>query len=298
MAMRNGALTKASDKSRGYVQTAVILLCLQSSLPLSGKEEAKHTSSFNQEWLKTLVSIEVSEPNKDARPIGSGFLVLTPSKRIALVTAKHVVFDMDKGGTQRPWLAYRMNRKEGRSDLLTEAEVGKYTPASWFKSDTYDVACRLMIWREISDLKAIEYSQFLVTPKIEPGAPIHIIGFPMGLRSKEYAVPILRRGMIAHTASGTLLADGFVFPGNSGGPVVYAPEGTIRSSTVLGGQWLAGLVSSYVPYVDVAISPQTRHSRITFEENSGLFKVVPASAVLELLESPPFVAVDMKEGMK
>jgi hypothetical protein len=276
------------------------VLCLAFSQVLSAGEEPKRTSLFNQDWLKTLVSIEVAEPNKDpaGQPnfiaIGSGFIVGTPGNHLALVTAKHVVFD-DRGKLM-PNLIYRINRKEGPSDPFPELLVGLWRPEGWFKSERHDVACRLIIKRrEGSDYKRIAYSQFLTTPGIEVGTPVYVIGFPLRMRSEEHAMPILRRGMVARTEPNNILLDAFVFPGNSGGPVVYAPTDiSVFLSSTLHDQRLVGLVSESVSYTEVAISAQTRRPRITFEDNSGLCNIVPASAILELLESPEFVAVDMK----
>ena len=122
----------------------------------------------------------------------------------------------------------------------------------------------------------------------------------MGLRSEEYATPIVRRGIVARSDEHGIIADAFVFPGNSGGPVVYAPltpfaKGGIIKSPVLQGQWLLGLVSSYVPYVDVAVSQQTQKPRVTFEENSGLSHVIPADAIMGLLSSDEFKKIDEKK---
>ena len=61
---------------------------------------------------------------------------------------------------------------------------------------------------------------------------------------------------------------------------------------ILHGDWLIGMVSSFIPYRDVAISVQTKRPRIIFEENAGLCNVVPAEIILELLQSPDFVEMD------
>lgn len=281
-----------------YLRSLLIAFVIALSVTplLWGADEIKGTSFFNQTWLKTLISIEVSADGKTSVPIGSGFLVQTPGNHIALITAKHVVFD--ENGKQRDKLAYRFNQKNSSSELLTEANVLNLAPGGWFKSAEADVACRLIAWPKQSDLIAIPYSQFLTKDRIEPGAPIFVIGFPMGLRSEDHATPILRNGIVARTEPNNILIDAFVFPGNSGGPVVYSPsiplaEGGIIQSPLLQGQWLIGLAISYVPYLDVAISAQTKRPRISFEENSGLCNVVPASVIIKLLQSKGFVAVDV-----
>ena len=52
--------------------------------------------------------------------MGTGFLVGTPNKHIALVTAKHVVFDHEGKGGIVPDLAYRLNDKKERSRLFLD----------------------------------------------------------------------------------------------------------------------------------------------------------------------------------
>jgi len=44
-----------------------------------------------------------------------------------------------------------------------------------------------------------------------------------------------------------------------------------------------GVVKAYIPYRDTAVSLQTGKTRITFEENSGLTKVVPIDRVQECI---------------
>jgi len=48
----------------------------------------------------------------------------------------------------------------------------------------------------------------------------------MGLRSEAYATPITRQGIVAGLGEQGFLLDAFVFPGNSGGPVIYKPVAT------------------------------------------------------------------------
>lgn len=44
----------------------------------------------------------------------------------------------------------------------------------------------------------------------------------------------------------------------------------------------------YIPYIDVAESKQTKRPRITFEENSGLSRVVKAKHLLDIQEQQDF----------
>ena len=47
---------------------------------------------------------------------------------------------------------------------------------------------------------------------------------------------------------------------------------------------LIGMVSSYLPYTEVAISTQTGRPRMIFEENSGLGIVIPMEQIMQTIE--------------
>jgi hypothetical protein len=82
----------------------------------------------------------------------------------------------------------------------------------------------------------------------------------------------------------TFLLDASVFPGNSGGPAVFRPEVTaITGTEAISRSFLLGVIAAYVPYIDVAISGQTKRPRITFEENSGLAEVYPVDFIDETI---------------
>lgn len=104
---------------------------------------------------------------------------------------------------------------------------------------------------------------------------------------------IVRQGAVARISdalagfSKTFLIDTFIFPGNSGGPVVLKTEINAISGTkaqdhaLLIGlvSSLIGLVSSFQTYQDFAVSQQTGRPRIIFEENAGLANVVPVDQI-------------------
>lgn len=125
---------------------------------------------------------------------------------------------------------------------------------------------------------------------------VYVMGFPMGLVGGENNVVIVRSGSIARIrdclarVNTEFLIDSFVFPGNSGGPVFMKADALTISGT--GGTnvpHLIGIVKGYVPYLDVAVSEQTRLPRVIFEENSGLAAVHPIDyvhdAIVEHLKS-------------
>jgi len=148
-----------------------------------------------------------------------------------------------------------------------------------------------------ADFSAIPQDMFLRKENIQSGTPALILGFPMGLRSEKYATPLVRQALVALTTPDSLIVDGFVFPGNSGGPVVYMPSFQLSNLTVsnyLAKQMLIGVVSSYIPYQEPAVSLQTKRPRIVFEENSGLTVVTPADEILSLVSRKDVRTFDEK----
>lgn len=277
------------------LRIAIIISLFLSAYPDIAQDPNKITAVFNQQWLKALVSIEIcKDPNKP-EPRGTGFLVRTPNNHIALVTAKHVVFDRQGKGSLIPNLAFRLNDKKEKSSLILDNDVNRVVKSGWIKSEKFDVACRLIVRKDTTDFITILYSMFLPVKQLQAGAPLFIIGFPMGMRSEEYATPIVRRAIVARPDPNNIIVDGFVFPGNSGGPVIYEPTiqlGKGFKTDILQGDWFVGMVLSQISYIETAISAQTLKPRMTFEENSGLCNVLPADQILDLLKSPDFVKFD------
>ena len=136
-----------------------------------------------------------------------------------------------------------------------------------------------------SDQTAADTSK-LKELEVAAGDGAFVLGFPMNLTGEQHNYVIVRQGAIARIsemldgASKVFMLDALVFPGNSGGPVVLKPDAiSIQGTKNQSVAYLIGLVLSYLPYTDMAISVQTKHPRITFEENSGLAEVLPVDYV-------------------
>jgi hypothetical protein len=186
----------------------------------SWAEDEQPTSSFNEDWLRAVVSIEQFDSPTNAHPLGTGFLLATTNGHIALVTAKHVVLSDD--GTIKQNVAFRFNEKTNRSALVPDIFLSSFI-GNWVFSNDSDLASRLIAYSNESDISAIPIDHLLPQKHVRVTTPILVLGFPMGLRSEKYSTPIARRGIVARSGSGELMLDAFVFPGNSGGPVVYTP---------------------------------------------------------------------------
>ena len=126
---------------------------------------------------------------------------------------------------------------------------------------------------------------------VSEGDGVFILGFPLGIAGENRNDVIVRHGVLSRIQAwlrndqDEFWIDSSIYPGNSGGPVLTKPEmGAIEGTKVNRNCQLIGMVSSYLPFKDVAISTQTGRTRVTFEENSGLAVVVPVDQVHETVE--------------
>lgn len=269
----------------------------------------KKTSMFNERWLDAVVSVEQLAPQRqpdrsikiNPAPIGTGFIVQTKNKHLVLVTAKHVATEYaateaaDSQLQVKKDLRYRLNEKEGPAYLINDQELEKKGLGKWFLSNKHDIACRFLEWKETSKFAVITQADFLQRADLQVGAQLLVLGFPPGLRSPEHPNPVARRGMVARSDRDAVIADVFIFPGNSGGPAIYMPPikvGGAMTSPFINEERLVGLVISYEPYQEIAESKQTKKSRIVFVENSGLAYIEPADAILELLNDEEVQKLD------
>ena len=136
----------------------------------------------------------------------------------------------------------------------------------------------------ISELKDIEVSE---------GDGVFVLGYPMGNIGSTRQYVMLRGGVVARIHdmleghSSDYIIDAFVFPGNSGGPVIIKPEiSSITGTKHNTFSRLVGLVKSYIPYKDIAVSPQTNHVRVVFEENTGLTNVEHVDYIIQTIQQP------------
>jgi len=254
-------------------------------------------------------------PKIDWVTLGTGFFYgykikddPEPTKRqyeIYLVTAGHVVSVFKASGHRD--LLVRINSKDpsSQSQTFNIPENPPQGTGTWFYHPNFhsdfpsaspetDIAAVRINGPKIAELGAgfmpndetSADSEKLKTIGTSAGDGVFVLGFPMNLAGVQRNYVIVREGVIARIselldhASGTYMVDSFVFPGNSGSPVILKPEITaIQGTTANGRAYLIGVVVDYKPYTDIAISQQTHHPRITFEENSGLADVIPMDQV-------------------
>ena len=232
--------------------------------------------------------------------IGTGFIYGVEETgsgdniRPFLVTNQHVVADEDL-------IVIKVNRTD---DLPAEEfEVNLYEEPHLITThpDGLDIAAlplpgeilndRIMATHPITRAVSLSVAE-AGEVGVSEGDGIFAIGFPLGLVGYEdQHFPIVKQGCIARIQdwlsgrSRNILIDANIFPGNSGGPIFLRPStlvmpGTKANST----SYLIGMVASYIPYTDVAVSLQSGRPRVTFEENSGIVEVVPSDVIMETVQ--------------
>jgi len=266
-------------KNIKFIIIIIAIIFLTYSTYAKSEENAMKTSFFNEKWLDAIVSIETKDIEGKIYHQGTGFLIKS-AKQTILVTAAHVIKDKNN-------LQYRRIDIKDEEIIIEDKTLIDAGAGNWFFSESYDLACRFFGWpSEKKGPTVIPIEKTLSVEDLQPGAPVLVLGFPSSLNAEFYHKPLARQGIVARSEKKKIIIDAFVFPGNSGGPVVYVPYlkvGGPLQSPLVNEEMLIGVIASYIPYQDRAISPQTGRTRITFEENSGLSEVIPIKAVQELI---------------
>lgn len=229
--------------------------------------------------IKHTVPLEIS--SDPPRFIGTGFLITCPGfegkySPIILVTSKHVVKDCQN--TQFRW---NVNNKIMRFLIGTEV-MGLKCDWIFHPNDEIDLAITMAPSFGDSDNSMVHGYTSTAIDDVEQhdlGSEIFYFGFPLGTGADvEYPhKAIVRKGIISSISDApTFIIEANVFPGTSGSPVFIQRESTFE---------IIGVISSYIPYIDIAVSMQSKKPRITFEENSGLAYVVRAKYIFDIMKT-------------
>jgi S1-C subfamily serine protease len=258
-------------------------------------------------YTNCVVAIGQRDQTGSMRWVASGFLYgklatnhEDPTQRtysISLVTNKHVLINQSK-------IFVRINPTAAGPARQFDADL--INPASgdrlWTGHDSpdVDVAVVPMNYKLLQD-QQMDVSFFasdshsldvqaMTSSGFSEGDSVFALGFPMGLVGDERNTVIVRSGVLARIRDTFVkphfpfMVDATVFPGNSGGPVISRPElVAIKGTKSHNSAYLIGIIASYVPYIDVAISQQTKRPRVTFEENSGLANVYSVDCINETI---------------
>ncbi len=259
-----------------------------------------------QEYLNSVVAIGVVDAaKKQKRWVGTGFIYARFVEQMGdnqkkymfyLVTNRHVIQNKNQiivrfsPSGDNPSKDFPVNLYKdaepiwtGHSDPKIDVAVLQFNLNSvkdqgmdvgFFRSDDHTLTCEQMKETGMAE-----------------GDFIYALGYPMGIVNAERQYVIARSGIVARIRdlydkrSQEFIIDAFVFPGNSGGPVLSKPEAIgLKGTNIPKSPKLIGIVKGYLPYKDVAISQQTKRPRVIFEENTGLTAVVPVNYIEEAIE--------------
>ena len=237
---------------------------------------------------------------------GSGFYLNTATSTY-LVTARHVLFD-DKGkllGPKMTLLSYPVDPNDQGLNVLSIDLAALSSTGDVIPSQTEDVAVVRIFTFQTAQSTAeqlkhaamsplpgvtgvkVAPSGFIVTPisiikkyaDVLVGNDIVVYGYPTSIGLKQIPQldpnrPLLRQGIVAglNPAAQTIVNDCFIYPGNSGGPVVELDRTPFQTFFKL-----IGVVIQYVPFA------KGNQALFTLD-NSGYAIVAPMDGVLALLK--------------
>ena len=241
-----------------------------------------------EEIKKSVVFLSVQQDANISDPKGTGFIVELDGV-FHLVTAKHVV-----SGFENNVIAL-LNSKTGG---IIGKQLFNNQRMKWIHHDKYDLSVYpFLIDQNVDDVKLIPSTLFSKDENLYELQEIFFASFDPGsvnVKQENSIEPVLRKGAISKISkTEKITIDATCYPGNSGSPVFTAPSlFTITDQSIsignLSTPQLVGILVEYIPYIDVAESKQTKRPRITFEENSGLSRVVKAKYLLEIQQQQDF----------
>lgn len=282
------------------MRIALLLLALTSAVAHAAHAEdvAKRFDPCVEAGIKNSI-VFLGELTKDSTPAfhATGFLVSVDGI-FYVVTAKHVVWDVrTKSLRDANMLAFfndRSGKVVARPLTLAQTRFG----AAWVfhPNENVDVAMLpFPLDEQRDDVRVIPSDMFEPSSRLSELQDLFFLSYHPGLEMPGKVAPIARRGMISiFKEDGTFFMDAFIFPGNSGSPVFAKPSAMtfLKGGSVTPGDpqgcKFVGLAGEYLPYVDIAVSAQTKRPRVTFEENAGLARVWPVEFLTGIIASEPF----------
>ena len=207
-------------------------------------------------------TVQLDQPTgAETRTVGTGFLIDAPrpdgTPRVVMVTAGHVLEKMPDADMRVGWRVAMPDgswkfdpqpleiRNEAGTPLWTTLEGRDVAVIEVEAPEAFAKAAIPLAW--LADADTFE------TLDVGPGDELLALGFPRGLSSNRAGFPILRVGRVASyplspvSAFPTFLMDFTVFPGNSGGPILWTPTARRRpGSTEPEHPFIAGMLSQEV----------------------------------------------------
>jgi Trypsin-like peptidase domain len=259
------------------------------------------------------VQINLTDCRHGLPAMASGFFLNT-GKSLYLVTARHVIFGAIRGRfkpdtpllcKEARFIAYSKDPKEKQKNIIDLNLEVLNKNANVKAHETHDTAVVYMgvihrsedkqpidVAEGVSVKNAVDSGILLV--KIESARKfdevltpneVYVFGYPssIGLENQpqiDYQKPLIRKGIVSGTNDGnkTIILDCFIFPGNSGGPVMQVEWAGIGTKNF----WIIGVISEFIPITETWLNERFKY-RNTQVYNSGYSVAVPMDMVLELV---------------
>lgn len=257
-------------------------------------------------FLNCVVSIGIPSiaPQNSVNWIGTGFIVGRPIADDAEPKKFHTFVATNKHALAgKSQIILRFNSLDGTRVFDYPALLELNGEMIWVGHSSTDVDVAVFnINPTVLEKDGAEFSFFhldkhvmgvteLKAEGVSEGDGVFVLGFPMGIVAPQRKNVIARMGAIARIRDvldghqSSFLIDANIFPGNSGGPVVIRPDmNCIQDTKAINRAALIGIVKSYLPFQDIAISQQTGNPRVIFEENSGLALVETVDSIQVTVE--------------
>ncbi len=240
--------------------------------------------------------------------IGTGML-LSESNRVFLVTAAHVVFNMDSTNRLEllnpfatltvydRWLTNVVRITMDFGTLRNEGHVRRHpshdVAVIWVgeRRESTNAAGGIALYHCATSrkdgLQIVTFGSTVCTrlKDIQCGADVYILGYPTELlnnltrREVDISRPLIRRGIVSqlNQITGKVIIDSGVYGGNSGGPTFVVEHVGLGVTSFK----LAGLITQFVP-VFTRTAPQIGVTNNCLV-NSGYGVVEPIDYALELM---------------
>jgi len=288
-------------KTKKPVVIIAILLLLFPILAY-GNGEGNNENVFSprlvDEIKKTVVFI--GGVGKEEKPFynATGFLVSIQNIN-HLITAKHVVQDLETGKLRDDEMLVFFNSKDGGIISRSIENIKQAGKVNWIFHKNAEVDIAIIpfgINLQKDDVKVVPDELFLLSDSIFELYDVFFLSYQPGIEPKIDISPVIRSGIISMINNDkSFYIDASAFPGNSGSPVFLKPslirfneKGEISiGGDSLGGKFI-GIVGEYVPYQEFAVSLKTGRTRVMFEENTGLSKVWSVEFIKEIIDSDIF----------
>ncbi len=222
---------------------------------------------------------------------GTGFLIQV-NNIFYIVTAKHVV----ESDFQSMFI-FRNSKNFGINFRPISEILQKGLSWKMHANSSVDIAMLPFVMSDQDKVKFIPKEIFISNEsEISELTELFFGSYQPGINNLDKQInPIVRKGIVSRTnPDKTFYMDGFAFPGNSGSPVFLLPtpikvddNGGVQIGAPMQVK-LAGVIGSYVPYEDVAISQQTGRVKNISTENTGLALVHSTILLNEIIQSTSF----------